>query len=285
MKILKTSTLISVIALSLASTSIYAQSEVSHNDAHKASGAEAIYEQWKNNKTRETDPFYRVARGYASDKSSASSSFFETQVLSRNSEYVSEEKGSLENTLNSRRSLRNESVKNAYSRAMDGNDDGNEFDHDTYLAEMESYLDARKSSSGLYYEQRQSAIAGVSVNTTAGLDKINNSVLSNSSQATYNLVELMQSKMSSKRADIYSAFEDNLADAELARAHGLAAQELAADFNSTCTACDFTENPTPAPAPNPPPEPEDPPSVTPPIERCGGAEYKSGEGWMFYECP
>lgn len=282
-------TIFSALVLSFASTSINAQDDVSHNNAHSASGAEAIYNQWKGNKSRETDPFYRVARGYASDKTSASLDFFENQAASRKKDYISQELISVEQTINSRRSLRNESIQSAYDRATEGSEGEGDFDHDIYFSEMESYLEARNTSSGLYYEQRQSAIANVSINTNAGLAQINNSVLSNSSRATHNLVNLMRNKMSSKRADIYSSFEDNLADAELARAQGLAAQELAADFNNNCTACDFTPNPTTPPTPPPEPEPEPEPVYDPPLwcdgrELGGGGRYNRDPS-IYYICP
>ena len=255
-----------------------------HNNAHTVSGASELYQNWLDNKTSTNDPFYRLTVGYEEDKSNANSALFETTVYDNVESYLANSRELMTSSLDVRRALRDLRVYEAYDNAKIVEDDSVTFDHDAYYSDLETYYSERATLSGLYYEERQNNIAQVSVGTISSINDINERVLSNSVQATFNVVNLMKEKMSEARSDIYNSFSDNFEAASSAREQGVGARELAADFNNECAACTFETEPEPEP--EAPVEPEPTPEPTAPeIDSCYATTNGRGESMIYYECP
>lgn len=209
-----------------------------HNNAHIEANATELYESWLSDNSTDNDPFYKINYGYKSDKVDDTDDLFATTVSESTSAYYTASYDYLVEDVSERKSLQEDELTTAY--ALASADD--EFDYDLYLSEFEDYLDNLSSTSTSQSNDRYDRLIDIADNTDSYITDINSEVLTNESDATQNLIDLMIEDYEGRRDDVLNLFSDNIEDAESTVELSTETLEIAALYADECTACSFIIN-------------------------------------------
>jgi hypothetical protein len=271
-------------SLSMLGVSNMAYADITHGDAHTKTGAASVLAKWKSNSTLENDPFRRVSLGYAEEKNEQDNEVFESNKVIYNA-YLTDAASFTSSNIDIRKMERDELVGSAYQSSL--NSETGEIDYNRYSSQLNAYQADRETLSGIHYEERQNRLSAVSIDKYGSLANVNSTVSTESLNATYNIIQLMDQDLADKKSAVLTKFNDNINSQNSANSAKTSALSLATTFDNSCPACAFVSEPVIVePEPEPEPPEESPPTYNP-INECEGygRTYKSGTGFIYRYCP
>ncbi|MCF2900918.1 hypothetical protein L1267_10935 [Pseudoalteromonas sp. OFAV1] len=264
-------------------SNVYAsEANYAHGNAHIASNAKVMYDYWKNNKdTGATDPFQRISQGYSQNSAQDKDNVEATTLSEIYADYIETASKFTTDDIKSRKLERDASVESAYEFAYDYDDEV--LNNEKYNQKILSFRDRRLTQSLIHNEERQQRIASITSVKNRSIDNINSSISQNSYNATINFIALMKSDLKDNKQAIYNKFGDNIVKANSVSSTTSDTLSMAMDFSNECPACQFIADPVVIEPIAPPPDEVDDPIYNPPIEQCGGPEWRDGM-LIYFNC-